>query len=316
MLLLSLALGALSWRFIEQPFRAGSFRRMQRRTIFIASAGGLASCVAFSLIITTMHGFESRFSSSAVRIAAYATVPEENGFGTCFIASGYTFDDYRKDLCLKQQPGKHNYLLLGDSHSAALLYGVSRLLPNSHIMQASSQGCNIRVGMTERDDCSRMASYVFGDYLVNHHVDALLLTARWHHESDFEALADTMAWCRRHDIPVYILGPVMEYNAPLPRLLAYSISLHDPGLVARDEEIEFFALDRSFRQIAEDRWHVHYASIMSIVCPGEKCMTYADPLHQVPILFDTDHLSNPAALLVVEKLVAEGELPSDKLVQN
>jgi peptidoglycan/LPS O-acetylase OafA/YrhL len=315
-LLLSLALGALSWRFIEQPFRSGPLRRMPRRRVFVVSACGLASCAAFSLVITIMHGFESRFSSSAVRIAAYATVPEENGFGTCFIASGYTFDDYRKELCLKQEPGKRNYLLLGDSHSAALLYGISRVLPNSHIMQASSAGCNIRIGMTERDDCSRMAAYVFGDYLETHHVDALLLTARWHHESDFLALTDTMAWCRRHGIPVYILGPVMEYNAPLPRLLAYAISRHDPALVSRDEEMEFFALDRSFRQIAEDRWHVHYASIMSIVCPAGKCMTYADPSQNVPVLFDTDHLSNPAALLVAEKLFAEGQLPTENLVQN
>ena len=62
--------------------------------------------------------------------------------GEQVITTKYRFEQFRPDLCMKIDPAKRNYLLLGDSHSTALWYGLTKLMPNANILQASVSGCN------------------------------------------------------------------------------------------------------------------------------------------------------------------------------
>jgi peptidoglycan/LPS O-acetylase OafA/YrhL len=313
MIVLSLLAGAISWKYVEKPFRTGAFRRMPRTRVFGISAFSMTLCASIALLLIGNQGLAWRYPPAAINIAALTGIPQQMQAGTCFIDTGYGFSDYKKDLCLHLDAKKKNYLLLGDSHSAALWYGLSKGMRGANILQASAAGCSMRVGLHGQDNCSKLASYVFDDFLKTHRLDGLIFTERWRHASDFTEFAETVAWCKRQNIPVYILGPVMEYNAPLPRLLAYAITYHNEKLVRESADSGLIAMDRSLKRIAVDEWHVPYFSLLDVECPAGDCLIYADAAHTTPMLFDDNHLSNGASLYLIDRLIADKTLASRRI---
>ena len=119
----SFALAALSWQFIEKPFRRG-FKSAPDHQVVIRGLLGLAAvAVAASFIITT-HGLPARFSPEARAYAAYLDEGQTHfREGSCFIDGPYTFSNFDRDKCLRREDGRQNYLLIGDSHAAQLWYG-------------------------------------------------------------------------------------------------------------------------------------------------------------------------------------------------
>jgi hypothetical protein len=154
-----------------------------------------------------------------------------------------------------------------------------------------------------------MVEYIFGRFLPSHRIQGIFLTARWRDGSEFARLAPTVAWCQEHGIPVYIFGPVVEYDTPLPKLLAYSIAFNDPGMVDRHMRQEFFGMDTYMKHVAEVDWKAHYISIADAACPGGHCLHYADPAETVAFLGDDNHFSGAGSKLIVQRIEARGELP-------
>ena len=119
MLLLSLATFALaygSWRFVEQPFR--NRRRLSRTFVFASAlAVGLAS-IASGRIIVIERGFPQRFPpiDGALNFAASRTVGSDD-LTLASIAE-------KRSCRIGLQDGAPDFLLIGDSHAAALADGV------------------------------------------------------------------------------------------------------------------------------------------------------------------------------------------------
>lgn len=80
--------------------------------------------------------------------------------GTCFITTDFHFEDYDYDTCLRQDSGKKNYLLLGDSHSAMFWYALSSSLHEANIMQASTAACQPSLHPLGSADCRKMMKYI------------------------------------------------------------------------------------------------------------------------------------------------------------
>ena len=312
LLVLSLVLGALSWKFVEQPFRAGIFKKTSRGRLFSAAATTMVAFGAISMFFIYRDGFPSRFPTRAVEVASQVEQPEQMRVGTCFITSKYSFSAYRSDLCLKIDPAKDNYLLLGDSHSAMLWTGLHKELTDINILQASVAGCNPVYTSSGHSDCGRMIRYLLNDFLPNHRIQGVFLSARWASEQDFAQLQPTIEWFKAHGIPVYCFGPVVEYDAPLPRLLAYSIAFQKPAMVDQHMNKAFFAMDGKMKQKAEDDWKVHYISIIDAVCADGTCPLYANADETEAFLGDDNHLSEAGSILVMEKLVASGQIPGQE----
>lgn len=270
----------------------------------------MAGCAGIALFFLLFHGLQSRFPIRAIKVAELIDTPQQTQQGTCFLTSKSRFQDFRPDLCMHIDQGKSNYLLLGDSHSAVLWYGLAKQMPGANILQASVSGCKPVLGTSAGTNCGRMMRYIFDDFLLSHRVEAVLLTARWSSEREFETIQRTIEWCTKHRIAVFVFGPVMEYDAPLPKLLAFSIAFNDPDLAEQHVRKEFFALDEAMQRKAEVDWKVHYVSIIKAECPEGKCMDYADPANLVALMVDDNHLSNAGCMLVVRKLLADGRLPA------
>ena len=305
---LSFLLGILSWRFVERPFRSGPLR-LSGRPLFALTAGAIIMLMGCASWTVLAHGFRGRFPDNALQVASALDGEEEDRSirtGVCFITTDYHFEKYNYDTCLREDKTKKNYLLLGDSHSAMLWSALSSALQHSNVMQASTAACEPSLTPSGSDDCKKMMGYIFQKYLPTHPVQGVFIVGRWERK-DLEPLTGLISWAKQHQVPVIVFGPVPEYDAPLPRLLAYSIAWTNPRL-ASQHLLDTKTLDGEMQRMAASTWHVPYISLYHEICGADGCLEYADPAHKIPLMGDDNHLSPPGAAFVVQRLVDKGEL--------
>lgn len=315
--LISMILAILSWRFVERPFRSSSSRRIQRQPLFALSAAVMAVLVAVSVIVISGDGFPSRFPSRAVQVASFRLPPDSmiGQFGDCPITDKNQSTIFEDGHCLDIDPNKKTYLLLGDSHAYSLWNGLKNSLPNSNVLLASAWGCTTSI---RRDDyrehlgevsrvCGEMTDFIFQKYIPAHTIHALLVSYRWK-STDLDGLANVVTWAKARSIPVVLFGPVAEYDAPLPRLLAYSIAWNKPKLAQQHLAPYPAVMDSQLRDLAKNTWHVEYISIFQATCQGDRCLEYADDRNETPMLKDQDHLTEEGSKFLVRRLSGFGEL--------
>ena len=85
----SLIVATLSWRFIEQPFRTGRFKRLRQRNVFKLAGACAAVFSMVVIIIQIKHGFPERFPLKAREVSTYMDVLPRMRTGTCFIETGF-----------------------------------------------------------------------------------------------------------------------------------------------------------------------------------------------------------------------------------
>jgi peptidoglycan/LPS O-acetylase OafA/YrhL len=304
--LCSVALATLSWQFIEKPFRRG-FVTTRNRQVVACGLMGLGTVAAVALFLVTEHGLPARFSPEARAYAAYLDTGQAHfREGSCFIVGPHTFSDFDREKCLRAEDGRPNYLLIGDSHAAQLWFGLSELLSNVHILQATTAGCRpeFTQGQKGVTSCTRMMDFMFSDYLVHDRVDRILIAARWV-QQDLPGLENVLSWARNHGIPVTLFGPMVEYDRALPRILAEAAQGGDPGSADIDHVRNNTALDDALSAIAS-KYGAKYVSYYRLLCVSGRCLKTAPD--GAPLEFDTDHLTKQGSLLVVRKLIETGQL--------
>ncbi len=321
---ISLLLATLSWRFVERPFRLGAMRGsrtgsparklLSRGTVFALAAFAVAAAVSVSVVVYACRGFEKRFPASAVAVASYmAHDPQDHDHhfrvDECFLDSE---PEPGKPIlapkCLAEVPGEKKILLIGDSHAAALWPGLNHELKGVNVMQATASGCTPTVSAHPRatQECRAMTGFIFGHYLPSHAVDAVLLAAHWQSD-DMDRLSETIVWLRQRQIHAILLGPIVQYDSPLPRLLAVSIGKGDPEYPGTHRARYVEPLDRRMAQLARDVWRVPYISMYDLLCVDERCTEYAAP--GIPLQYDYGHLTSAGSILVADRIRALGLLP-------
>jgi len=314
---ISMLLGILSWRFVERPFRRSSSWRIERKPLFAFSAAVVVALVAFSGVVISAHGFPRRFPSRAVQVASFRLPPNSmiGQLGDCVITEKNQTMVFEDGHCLDIDPSKKSYLLLGDSHAYSLWNGLKTSLPNSNVLLAAAWGCSASIDRDAYREhlgeasrvCGKMMNFIFRNYLVAHTIEALLVNYRWN-SRDLNGLGDVVTWAKAHGIRVVLFGPVAEYDAPLPRLLAYSIAWNKPKLAQQHLAPYSAVLDSEMRNLAEHTWHVDYVSLFQATCGRDSCLEYADDKNEIPLLKDGDHLTKEGSRFLVQRLSEFGKL--------
>ena len=106
-------------------------------------------------------------------------------------------------------------------------------------------------------------------------------------------------------IEVYLVGPMIEYDEPFPRLLAMSLRDHRPELVAAHLASGQQKLDLKLAELAHVQWHVPYISYFKNLCTSS-CLLYGAP--GIPLLFDEHHLTAAGSMLFVQSIRDRHEL--------
>jgi len=306
------AAAALSWRFVEQPFRVGGAIHLSRRGVFRVAAASLMAVVIEASLALFWRGFPNRFSAEAQRVASYMEAGhagEQFRTGRCFmIGRDWRFDQFDMHECMREDGKKPTLLILGDSHAAHLWWGMNIVFRDMNVMQATSAGCKPVLEQRPRQfpGCTRLMDYVLKEYLLSHRVDTLLLEARWD-DGDVPSLSRTLDWLRSKQVHVVLAGPMLQYDAPFPRLLAMSMRQRDPSLPLLHRVGAMSVLDGEMADLARGEGHVPYISIIDLLCDGDRGLQYVGG--QVPLLSDYGHLTEEGSVLVAAKLRDLGRFP-------
>ena len=305
-----LVVSALSWRFIEQPFRTKQVCA-SRASLFVAAAIAFAAAAAAGGYVVHTDGMSRRFPPAAQRVAAWIGQDPLDGRdqyrnGVCFLSSASTgIHDFNKPACLAEKTPR--VLLIGDSHAAALWWGLNAALPGINVMQATASGCKPVLNQRPRQvkTCADLMTFALTDYLRSNKVDAVIIVGKWDAD-DLGSLGETVHSLTAQAIPTIVVGPMVQYDAPLPRLLAYAIVGNDPGLPARHRLTGLLPLDTRMRELAASDWHVPYFSMFDALCADGHCLTEVDG--DVPLLSDYGHVTKKGAEFVAGKMVEQVEL--------
>jgi peptidoglycan/LPS O-acetylase OafA/YrhL len=307
-LAICIGLSTLSWKFVELPARFGG-RQMPRPRLLLAAGVCILAFAAAGLSILALGGLPARYPPAALAIAQDHGEEANTRFfrrGSCFIPYPAPFSQFAPGSCLQIDSNQKNYLLLGDSHAAALWHALDTQLTGVNVLQATASNCKPFPDQGTESTCGKLMAYVYDQYLTNHRVDAILITSRWK-SRDLPEIASLVKLCKSKGIPLVVIGPAEEYDAPLPILLAYSIRANDPELPYRHRITQVEGLDHQMRQQAERTWHVPYLSLIRAVCTDQNCDEYADASKTTPMLFDHDHYTDQGAISVLKVLISKGE---------
>jgi peptidoglycan/LPS O-acetylase OafA/YrhL len=304
---LPIVLAVFSWKFVETPFRTGKLR-LRAHALFVSAGVLICSCVIVAAVTNAKEGFPGRFSRASLEIAAQSDMTEfvqTTRGGVCFIGDGIHFDQFDSGRCLREDNQKNNYLLLGDSKAAMLYHGLTLAMPDANLMQANVAGCGPFVNPYGDRDCVKMMQYIYGQFLPNHKVKAVILCKHWD-EGDLGRLGKTVEWSKKNDVRLILIGPNPTYDMPLPRLEAYAIAWNKPNMVSQHLDSGVKALDQQMATLARTTWHVPYHSMYKVFCQDGPCLEFVDSARSVPVLLDTGHLSPLASIFVARGLIDQG----------
>jgi peptidoglycan/LPS O-acetylase OafA/YrhL len=306
------AVATLSWRFIETPFRKGNLM-LKGASAFRFAGASAAILAVFGCTILVSHGLPSRYSQRQLVLASYVDYTAPGQEGVCSIEPGGPAK-FNVAHCLHQDPSKKNYLLIGDSHAAHLWYGLQKTFPEINFLEASASGCEPSVQAKPdsspfqrldrrlfTDFCRPLMDYVFNDYLKTHHVDRILLAARWE-EDALPRLDVTIHTLKARGLDILLFGPIVQYDSDLPWLLVTSLRERDPNLPLRHRLTDLEALDQQMGMLAQ-RWDVGYVSYFKMLCQGRECAEYVN--NDTPLQSDYGHLTPAGSLLVSARLKAD-----------
>ena len=298
----AMGLAWLSWRFVELPFRTQA-RTSPRLAVFGTAGTAMAASIALCALVLLAGGAPSRFPQRVVSIAAYLGYDPSDAFrsGRCYLATNRQRLDL--DTCLAQDPRRPNYLLVGDSHAAHLWLGLSSAMPEINLMQATASACRPAVEPTALLDtraCPKLMQFVFNDVLVNKRVDKVLLGAAWQDE-DLPALSVTLDALKRRGFDVTVFGPIVEYDAALPRLLAEGIMRGNPAIASTKRAAGIRERDAAMAKLVAAHGGT-YVSVYDAVCRSSRCDEFVDG--DVPMQFDAGHLTAKGSIEVGQRLKA------------
>lgn len=306
LLLVSLALGALSYFTVERVFLRQPPGQNPSRVFSATLACSLLFC-ASALMLAQSDGFASRFPGAVANYARYLDYDPRPALraGQCFLDSAsHSADEFDAGLCLQHSPTRPNILLLGDSHAAQLYPGMQRQFPHVQFSQITASGCKPLLHTTGPTRCTDLMNRAFTQILPNQAFDAIVIAARWNIGDHTDLRATLQAIKPDLRARIIVLGPVVTYTLPLPRLLATaSMGGSNASLDHSRRLLEARAIDAALRD-ATAASGVPYHSALDALCPYEHCsMLTAD---DVPVQFDSNHLTAAGSNLLVERLAQQG----------
>lgn len=294
------ALAILSWRYVEQPFRSRTRYPLPKLAMSASvAATGLA---AFSIAIWAADGLPGRLSPKAQAAAAMLEYDptEQYRVGECMISAKFSSDDFNQQTCLGKSATQPNYLLMGDSHAAHLWHGLQTEMPQANIMQLTASGCRplLHGRPEEWVECRRLMNRVFENPSILNGVDKLILAGRWMPGEEI-VLGDTLAWAKRKGVKVVLIGPVVQYQRAVPRIIATSIQLRQPDLLAKQRLTQLFIQDSNLSKLAATNGASHI-SLIKLMCAYPSCLAHDGRF--VPLQFDYGHLTARGSAIVARAM--------------
>lgn len=309
--LLALALAALSWRFVERPFRqkngAGAIPARRLWQFVCGGAVGLAVLSAVALFsrdapfrfVPEVQAMNASFS------ALFKERLREGRVGQCEFNSKITakgLDAFLADWsCLPHKSGPladSRIAIFGDSHSTDI--AMAMRLNGLDVVHISGAGCPLSPDLMP-GKCRTLADFMKAK-LVETHVTDLWLVERFEprelRPQDLVSLTD---YWRQDGVAVTVFSPMPEFPEMKERMIK-AVWLHRPATLIRDRTAEdaFFAPATLAAFKAASVRVIDTGALFCSAMPD--CQPMDGP---TPLMTDGQHLAVAGALRFGAALVAE-----------
>ena len=311
LLIASFIAAYFTWKFIEKPFRNKNL--FSRKSIFIY---GLLVSLIFTTFGTIGHlsnGFRNRLTVKQAHILRY----EEPSYthellkniyrmGDCFLKDeqdSATFSEKCQAL-----NSKDSVLVWGDSHAAALSYGLRMLFPD--VSQYTASGCPpIKDAILERaPKCKSINDFVFVK-LSELAPRKIFLHANWvayERQDPIANLHKTITLIKEilPSAEIFVIGPVPHWQPSLPVCLARGdINLDREYVIETPSIKKLLILDNLLRDEMENQ-NIHYLSPIKLLCSNSSCQVSVIYDGKVePIAWDSAHLTEAGSVILADKLL-------------
>ncbi len=319
---LSIVLGLLSWRYIEQPFLRMRPPRDPRRTIEIALAPTLLSA-ALAFAIISGNGWWERWPTSIQSRQAWTK--EEAGWLTSLCTALPPERDWPQHACRAgSEAAPVRTLLWGDSHARRLLRGLEPRLVKADqaVIAAITPGCPPLVGVRvvgrsrTKARCNKRNNAI-NRQLSNGEIDTVILVGRWamyaegtrygleagenmplsnsgtrrNAEVIERGFERTVASLVGKGLKVVIVGPVPEHKVPVSSFMLRQLAWGTPDVPdltmavfgARQQHV-LPVLEKLSRRPGVTVLYPH-----RYLCAPDVCRYQADG---APLYLDHDHLTD------------------------
>jgi peptidoglycan/LPS O-acetylase OafA/YrhL len=309
----ALVLAALSWRFIEAPFR--DRQRISARAVLLFSVSGSVLIAGVGLAGYLTNGFANRYGGErgefldhfnneypdwrlARRTNIDAVVREDCNFydiprfrlrrATDLPRPAIAADCYTRDARLQ-----HAVLVWGDSHAQQLYAGLKANLPASwQLLQVASSACEARiVKQGSRTDYCDQSNYFAVETIRNARPDVVVIAQNLNHDAArlAQLQRDLAALGVRK---VLFVGPVPHWNWRLYQLMAYRLWENTPQRTFSGLDKTFLAADSRLKEKLAGLPGAAYASPIDYLCNPQGCLTYLGNDRKLGITtYDYGHLS-------------------------
>ena len=301
---LSLLAGYLSWRFVESPFRG--FPIAQRGRLFAFAGGASLICGAATATILILEGLPGRYTTAQAAAAEYIDYdPRPVGpYYWCFLQTDRDTNPelFDEEACLPKPSDGLRIALLGDSHANQFASAFRVVWPDAAIAQITASGCRPVVGGSGNPVCHEILRRALEEFVPNGDFDYVVLAGRWQ-IGDVAHARETVDRLRAHGQQVVVFGPLVEYVAAVPRLLAFSPV---PGSGSAEQWARLSsrrAVEAALTEALDGSGAV-YVSIIDLLCPNDACTLVTSS--GVPMHWDFAHLTRPGAQQLLERMRSDG----------
>ncbi len=301
-LVASLVLAALSWRFVEQPFRRPRAGLTRGRVL----AGGMAAIGAAALLGVggiAGDGFPARFPGfTETKIAGH----EQWKTGRCFLVGDPDWRDWSLHDCTRIATGPRKVMLWGDSFASQYVPGILANADALHatVIQYTAAGCP--PVLTYRSDararCTAFNAHALA-VIRDERVQTVVLAARWTDllQRGLGQIGSTLRALDAMGVRVVLIGQSPEFAADV-QIIAFLKGSRAPDAVNRWTVFFPPTVNDALRGIAGRH---DFVDPMPPLCDGANC-TYQD--RGVFMFEDYGHYSAAGSRLVVRKLLVESAL--------
>lgn len=302
---LSLALGWLSWRFVEQPFRGRAPVLPRRLMLLGSSVATLAVLVGLGVTLTNEAYFSHRLSENDSAFLGWTRFSETDAYASavrspdCMLEEAAGLASFSRATCLTPDPAVPNIVLLGDSHAAHLWQALQSVLDPVQVMQINGSACRPLLPAEGLPFCIEMIEMALAE-LDNLEIDHVVLSARWW-EHDLPQLLSFIERVQAMDLQVTVLGPTEEYEAALPVIL-YQLGPRPDQETAASVHLreDRFELSRVMAGPVAETGAI-YVDLLTTRCPDAVCPPVT--ADGAPVMWDREHFTPIGAHEAMEHLL-------------
>jgi peptidoglycan/LPS O-acetylase OafA/YrhL len=330
LILLSIALAFLTWKFIEKPIRFG--RGGLRKPLSLLVAMVVIGCIGYATFLAKGFGGYGPRGIHKSEFSAYFenSIPQWNYFSKINYEETYrndcNFYDIRKyrdgraslvpvsqiaPSCYEKHAGHKVVFIWGDSHAQQLYFGLkSNLTANWDVLMVASSNCVAKIESfdSNMEFCQRSNWFAL-QKIRSIKPDVVIIGQA--HDHNFEEMQKVGLAVKNAGVEkVIFTGPVPHWTSDLPKIVVRRLWEDTPERTLIGSDKQTFVANGLLQSSFEKQSKLLYANLINPFCNDAGCLIRIGEDKKKDITsWDYGHLTSRASDYLARNLLIKMILP-------